>query len=138
MFYDEAKALVEKALEIHQKLHGAGSMDEAIDRRLLAVIYSGLEEHEKALEEQQIVKKILKEKNFGEAVFVEIAVADTQITLQRYDDAIASLQSAMSQMDEGSSMRALATVNLAKALAQQGKMDDALSQCRYGNGSFMY
>jgi predicted negative regulator of RcsB-dependent stress response len=65
-------------------------------------------------------------------------VADTQITLKRYDDAIASLQSAMSQLDEGSSMRALATVNLAKALAKQGKMEDALSQCRYGNGSFMY
>lgn len=131
MLFDEAKALVERALEAHIKINGKGSMDEAIDRRLLSVIYSGLEEHEKALEEQQIVRSILNEKDLGsEALFVEIAIADTQVTLGRFDDAIATLQNATSQLKEGSSMRALATVNLAKAYTRQGNTEKAEEQSR--------
>lgn len=77
MLFDEARSLVEKALEIHVKANGKNSIEEAIDRRLLSVIFSGLEEHEKALEEQLAVKTILGEKNLGsKALFVEIAVAD--------------------------------------------------------------
>ncbi|KAG0607736.1 hypothetical protein M758_8G050600 [Ceratodon purpureus] len=131
MLFDEAKALVERALEAHIKLNGKGSMDEAIDRRLLSVIYSGLEEHEKALEEQQTVRSILNEKDLSsEALFVEIAIADTQVTLGRFDDAIATLQNAVSQLAEGSSMRALATVNLAKAYSQQGNTEKAEEHSR--------
>ena len=132
MLFDEAKALVERALEAHIKLNGKGSMDEAIDRRLLSVIYSGLEEHEKALEEQQSVRSILNEKDLGsEALFVEIAIADSQVTLSRFDDAIATLQNVISQLEEGSLMRALATVNLAKAYAQQGNSEKAEEHSRY-------
>lgn len=131
MLFDEAKALVTRALEMHVKLHGQGSIDEAIDRRLLAVIYSGLEEHEKALEEQKLVKTILLEKKFiSEVVFVEIAMADTQITLGRFDDAISSLQGALSHLEEGSPMQALATANLAKAYAQQGNHEEAKAHSR--------
>jgi len=131
MRFDEAKALIERALEAHIKIGGKGSMDEAIDRRLLSVIYSGLEEHEKALEEQQTVRSILNEKNLGsEALFVEIAIADTQVTLGRFDDAISTLQNATSQLEEGSSMRALAIVNLAKAYTRQGNTEKAEEQSR--------
>lgn len=131
MLFDEAKALLEKALEAHIKIHGEHSMDEAIDRRLLSVIYSGLEEYEKALEEQQTVRSILNEKNLGsEALFVEIAIADTQVTLGRFDDAIATLQNATSQLEEGSSLKALSTVNLAKAYSQQGDTEKAEEQSR--------
>jgi tetratricopeptide (TPR) repeat protein len=130
MRFDDAKTLAKKALESHLKIPGEGSIEEAIDRRLLSVIYSGLEDHEKALEEQLLVRKILKERNIGsETVFVEISTADTQITLGKFDDAIASLQSALSQMAEDSPMRSLATVNLAKAYAGLGKMEQARSYC---------
>lgn len=131
MLFDEAKALVEKALESHIKINGQGSMDEAIDRRLLSVIYSGLEEHNKALEEQLIVKSILNEKNLeSEAVFVDIAIADTQVALGRFDDAIVTLQNAISHLEEGSSMRVLATVNLAKAYTQQRNNEKAEEHSR--------
>lgn len=114
--FDDAKTLVEKALEIHVK-HGKRSIDEAVDRRLLSVIYSGLEEHEKALEEQLNVRSILNDKNLGhEALFVEIAIADTQVTLGRIDDAIATLQNVIKNLKEGNSLRVLATVNLAKLI----------------------
>ncbi|KAG0557007.1 hypothetical protein KC19_11G094900 [Ceratodon purpureus] len=126
MLFDEARSLVEKALEIHVKANGKNSIEEAIDRRLLSVIYSGLEEHEKALEEQLAVKSILNEKNLGsEARFVEIAIADTQVTLGRIDDAIATLQKVISNLEEGSSLRVLATVNLSKAFTQQGNEEKA-------------
>ena len=132
MLFDEARSLVEKALEIHIKINGKNSVDEAIDRRLLSVIFSGLEEHEKALEEQLAVRSILNENKLGsEAVFVEIAIADTQVTLGRIDDAIATLQKAISNLEEGSSLRLLATVNLSKAYTQQGNEGKAGEYSRY-------
>ncbi len=60
----------------------------------------------------------------------EISTADTQITLGKFDDAIASLQSALSQMADDSPTQSLATVNLAKAYAGLGKMEQARSYCR--------
>lgn len=129
--FDDAKTLVEKALEIHVK-HGKRSIDEAVDRRLLSVIYSGLEEHEKALEEQLNVRSILNDKNLGhEALFVEIAIADTQVTLGRIDDAIATLQNVIKNLKEGNSLRVLATVNLAKAYMSQGNEQKAGEHSRY-------
>lgn len=125
LMFDDAKTLVEKALEIHVK-HGKRSIDEAVDRRLLSVIYTGLEEHEKALEEQLTVRSILNDKNLGhEALFVEIAIADTQVTLGRVDDAIATLQNVIKNLKEGNSLRVLATVNLAKAYMSQGNEQKA-------------
>lgn len=136
MMFDEARALVEKALEIHVKLNGKSSIDEAIDRRLLSVIYGGLEEHEKALEEQLNVRSILNDKNLGsEALFVEIAIADTQGTLGRIDDAIATLQNVISNLEEGSSLKVLATVNLSKAYTQQGNEEKAGEYSRYLHSS---
>jgi tetratricopeptide (TPR) repeat protein len=58
------------------------------------------------------------------------SLADTQITLGKFDDAIASLQSALSQMADDSPTQSLATVNLAKAYAGLGKMEQARSYCR--------
>jgi len=130
MIFDEARTLVEKALEIHVK--HKSSIDEAIDRRLLSVIYSGLEEHEKALEEQLSVRSILKDKNLGsEALFVEIAIADTQVTLGKIDDAIVTLQNVISNLEEGNSLRILATVNLSKAYTEQGNEEKAGEYSRY-------
>ncbi|XP_024403334.1 protein KINESIN LIGHT CHAIN-RELATED 3 isoform X2 [Physcomitrium patens] len=131
MMFEEAKDLVEKALKAHIKNNGKGSIEEAIDRRLLSVIYSGLEEHEKALEEQQNVRSILNARGLGsEARFVEIAIADTQLTLGRLDDAIATLQDVISHLEEGNSLRDLATVNLAKAYTQQGNEEKAAEHSR--------
>ncbi|CAK9204371.1 unnamed protein product [Sphagnum jensenii] len=58
------------------------------------------------------------------------SLADTQITLGKFDDAIASLQSALSQMADDSPTQSLATVSLAKAYAGLGKMEQARSYCR--------
>ncbi|KAH8941852.1 hypothetical protein BDL97_14G066900 [Sphagnum fallax] len=55
---------------------------------------------------------------------------DTQITPAKFDDAIASLQSALSQMADDSPTQSLATVSLAKAYAGRGKMEQARSYCR--------
>ncbi|KAI3856744.1 hypothetical protein MKW92_047033 [Papaver armeniacum] len=49
-----------KALEIHEKQLGDDSVEVARDRRLLGVVYTGLEEHEKALEQNELSQKLLK------------------------------------------------------------------------------
>ncbi|KAL2642235.1 hypothetical protein R1flu_009822 [Riccia fluitans] len=126
MKHEEALPLVQKSIEIHTKSHGDDSMEIAIDRRLLAVIYIGLEQHDKALEQHKIVRKILSKSDFGsQTVFVDIATADTEITLGKYDDAVASLETAVKQVEKGSAMHALALVNLAKVHERQGKKGEA-------------
>ncbi|CAM6101441.1 unnamed protein product [Calypogeia fissa] len=126
MKHDEALPFAQKALQIHIKVHGEGSMDEAIDRRLLAVIHIGLENHEKALEQHVIVRKLLSGTEHGsQTVFVDISTADTEITLGKYDDAISSLETALSKVEKGSAMHGLALVNLAKVYERKKQPDVA-------------
>ncbi|BBN01501.1 hypothetical protein MPTK1_2g07900 [Marchantia polymorpha subsp. ruderalis] len=126
MKYDEALPSIQKAIEIHAKANGDESVEVAVDRRVLAVIYIGLEQHEEALAQHKLVRKILAGTDLSsQTVFVDIATADTEITLGKYDDAIASLETAVKQVEHGSAMHALALVNLAKVHERQGKKDDA-------------
>jgi tetratricopeptide (TPR) repeat protein len=53
--FKEALKHCMKALEIHQKQLGQNSVEVAWDRRLLGVIYTGLAEHEKALEQNELL-----------------------------------------------------------------------------------
>ncbi|KAG6554401.1 hypothetical protein Mapa_004318 [Marchantia paleacea] len=126
MKYEEALPSIQKAIEIHAKAHGDESVEVAVDRRVLAVIYIGLEQHDEALAQHKLVRKILAGTDLSsQTVFVDIATADTEITLGKYDDAIASLETAVKQVEHGSAMHALALVNLAKVHERQGKKDDA-------------
>ncbi|KAJ7562976.1 hypothetical protein O6H91_03G091300 [Diphasiastrum complanatum] len=131
--FEEALPLCQKALQIHRGYHGDYSMEEASDRRLLAVIYRGLEDHEKALREHKLVKDILTSKGKTREVdMVDIAIADSYISLQRYDDAVAVLESAISRLEETSPLRGLAHVNLAKTYLLQQRLDYARQECERG------
>ncbi|KAI9119325.1 hypothetical protein K1719_010000 [Acacia pycnantha] len=124
--FREALPFCMKALEIHKKQLGNNSVEVAHDRRILGVIYSGLEEHEKALEQNTLSKKILKNWNLNSDLLrAEIDAANMLIALGRYDEATGTLRSIVQQTDADSETRALVLISMAKALCNQDKFADA-------------
>ncbi|KAG2713598.1 hypothetical protein I3760_04G184100 [Carya illinoinensis] len=124
--FKEALPYCTKALEIHKKHLGQNSVEVAYDRRLLGVIYTGLEEHEKALEQNELSRKVLK--NWGhdsDLLRAEIDAANMQIALGKYETAINTLKGVVQLTDKDSESRALVFISMAKALCNQEKFSDS-------------
>jgi len=124
--FKEALPYCLKALEIHTAHLGQNSVEVAHDRRLLGVIYTGMEEHEKALEQNQLAQRVLK--NWGRSsdlLRAEVDAANMQIALGRFDAAINTLKGVVQQTDKDSENRALIFITMAKALVSQDKYPDA-------------
>ncbi|KAK9945100.1 hypothetical protein M0R45_010631 [Rubus argutus] len=123
---NEALGFCTKALEIHKEQLGQNSVEVAHDRRLLGVIYTGLEEHEKALEQNMLSQKVLK--NWGlssDLLRAEIDAANMQIALGKYDDAINTLKGVVQQTDKESETRALVFISMGKHYVIRKKFSDA-------------
>ncbi|WOK92774.1 hypothetical protein Cni_G01466 [Canna indica] len=125
--FKEALPLCWKALEIHLSQLGQNSVEVAHDRRLLGVIYTGLEEHEKALEQNQLSQKIMKSWGMGgpDLLHAEIDAANIHIALGKYDEAINTLRGVVQQTDKESVTRVLVFISMAKTLCNQKKFPDA-------------
>ncbi|KAF5741889.1 putative kinesin light chain [Tripterygium wilfordii] len=124
--FKEALLYASKALEIHKNALGQNSVEVAHDRRLLGVIYTGLEEHQKALEQNELSQKVLK--NWGlssDVLRAEIDAANMQIALGKYDEAINTLKDVVQQTEQESETRALVFITMAKALGNQEKFGDS-------------
>lgn len=124
--FKEALPFCLKALEIHKTHLGSNSVEVAFDRRVLGVIYTGLEEHEKALEQNQLSRKVLKKwgRN-ADLLRAEIDAANMQIALGRYDEAIDTLKGVVQQTEKDSEDRAMVFTSMSKALCNQEKFADA-------------
>lgn len=123
--FKEALPYCLKALEIHTKRLGMNSVEVAYDRKLLGIVYSGLEEHEKALEQNVSAQRILKNWNLNSDLLrAEIDAANMMIALGRFDEAVGTLRNVVNQTDKDSETRALVLVSMAKALCNQDKFAD--------------
>ncbi|KAG6400887.1 hypothetical protein SASPL_137732 [Salvia splendens] len=124
--FKEALPFCEKAVEIHKAHFGNNSVEVAYDRRVLGVIYTGLEEHDRALEQNQLSRKVLKKWGRGaDLLRAEIDAANMQIALGRYEDAINTLKGVVPQTEQESEERATVFTSMAKALCNQEKFVDA-------------
>lgn len=124
--FKEALPFGLKALDIHRSGLGNNSVEVARDRRLLGVIYTGLEEHQKALEQNELSQKVLK--NWGlssDLLHAEIDASNMQIALGRYDEAINTLKGIVQQTEKDSETRALVFISMSKALSNQEKFADS-------------
>ena len=74
MEFQEAQALCEHALAIHREHSEPGSLEEAADRRLLALVFSAKGDHEKALENLVLASATLQANN--------LEVGDTLLWVQ--------------------------------------------------------
>ncbi|KAG8389221.1 hypothetical protein BUALT_Bualt02G0206300 [Buddleja alternifolia] len=124
--FKEALPFCLKALEIHKTQLGHNSVEVAYDRRILGVIYTGLDEHEKALEQNQLSQRVLKKwgRN-SDLLRAEIDAANMQIALCRYEEAITTLKGVVQQTEKESEDRAMVFTSMAKALCNQEKFADA-------------
>ncbi|CAN6232897.1 unnamed protein product [Urochloa humidicola] len=124
--FSQALPLCQKALELHESTLGKNSMEVAQDRRLLGVIYTGLEHHEQALEQNEISQKVMK--NWGaagpELLHAEVDAANIKIALGKFDEAISVLKDVAKKVEKDSEMRALVFISMAKALANLEKAGD--------------
>lgn len=135
--FKEALPLCLKALEIHRIHLGQNSVEVAADRRLLAVIYSGLGDHKKALEENSAAKKVLK--NWGmdsELVYAELDTANVQISLGNYNDAITILRGIVQHTEKESELRAMVLLYMSKALCNLKKYADSKKCCELATNLF--
>ncbi|CAK7346424.1 unnamed protein product [Dovyalis caffra] len=124
--FKEALSFGLKALEMHKSGLGDNSVEVAHDRKLLGVIYSGLEEHDKALEQNALSQKVLKRWGLSsELLHAEIDAANMQIALGRHDEAINTLKGVVQQTEKDSGVRALVFISMAKALCNQDQFTDA-------------
>ncbi|KMT10347.1 hypothetical protein BVRB_5g120970 [Beta vulgaris subsp. vulgaris] len=115
-----------KALKIHMKVLGDNSVEVAHDRRLLGVIYTGMEEHEKALGQNQLAQRVLKNWGRSSDLFrAEIDAANMHIALGKFDAAINTLKGVVQQTEKDSENRALIFITMAKALVSQENFPDA-------------
>ncbi|CAN6279580.1 unnamed protein product [Urochloa humidicola] len=124
--FNQALPFCQKALELHESTLGKNSMEVAQDRRLLGVIYTGLEHHEQALEQNEISQKVMKSWGAAgpELLHAEIDAANIKIALGKFDEAISVLKNVAKQVEKDSEMRALVFISMAKALANQEKAGD--------------
>ncbi|TQD73430.1 hypothetical protein C1H46_041016 [Malus baccata] len=115
-----------KALEIHKEKLGQNSVEVVHNRRLFAVIYKGLEDHERALEQNALSQRVLK--NWGlssDFLHAEIDAANMQIALGNFDEAIETLKRVVQQTDKGGETRALMFIWMGKTLCNQERTADA-------------
>lgn len=120
--FKEALPLCERALEIHLSQLGQNSVEVAHDRRLLGVIYTGLEDHEKALDQNRLSQKVLKTWGMSsDLILAEIDAANMQIAVGKYDEAVKTLKRVAQQTDKDNEIRALVFISMAKALCNQEK-----------------
>jgi tetratricopeptide (TPR) repeat protein len=124
--FKQALPFCQKALRLHESALGSNSVEVAHDRRLLGVIYTGLEQHEQALEQNEMSRKVMK--SWGAAgpdlLHAEIDAANIKIALGKFDEAVSVLKNLAKQVEKDSDMRALVFISMAKALANQEKAGD--------------
>ncbi|CAA0832171.1 Tetratricopeptide repeat (TPR)-like superfamily protein [Striga hermonthica] len=124
--FKEALPFCQKALDIHTEHLGHNSVEVAYDRRLLGIIYTGLEDHEKALEQNQLSRKVLKKwGRDSDLLRAEIDAANMQIALGRHEEAFNTLKGIVQQTEKESEDRAMVFAAMAKALCNQENFPDA-------------
>ncbi|XVF80969.1 hypothetical protein PTKIN_Ptkin15bG0118600 [Pterospermum kingtungense] len=87
-----------KALEIHKEDLGHNSVEVAHDRRILGAIYAGLGDHNKALKQFQLSRKVFKQCGLtSEFLSTEMDAAKMQISLGKFDEAMNTLKGIVEQ-----------------------------------------
>ncbi|CAM0943129.1 unnamed protein product [Alopecurus aequalis] len=124
--FKQALPFCQRALELHESALGKNSVELAHDRRLLGVIYTGLEQHEQALEQNEMSQKVMKKWGVAgdDLLHAEIDAANINIAMGRFDKAVKVLKEAAKKAEKDSQAQALVFISMAKALAHQEKAGD--------------
>ncbi|KAJ6842147.1 protein KINESIN LIGHT CHAIN-RELATED 1-like [Iris pallida] len=134
MQFDEAEKLCKKTLEIHREHSAPASVEEAADRRLMALICEAKGDFESALEHLVLASMaMLANGQETEVAAIDVGIGNTYLSLGRFDEAIFSYQKALtvfkSAKGDNHQSVALVFVRLAELYYKTGKHRESRSYC---------
>ncbi|KAJ7566392.1 hypothetical protein O6H91_02G100400 [Diphasiastrum complanatum] len=134
MQFQEAEIVCQHLLNIHSMSSYPGSVEEAADRRLMALICSGKGDHENALEYLVLASMaLISDGQDLEAASVQASIGDTHVSLERFDDAVFAYQKSLtvfkSVKGEDHASVASVYVSLANLYMKTGRHREAKIYC---------
>lgn len=134
MQFMEAEELCAHALTIHAEHSNKGTLQEASDRRLMALILAGKGDHEGALEDLALARVALQANGKEiEVAFVDCSIGDSYLALGRYEEAISAYHKALAvfKLTHGEGHTAVASVyvSLADLHLRAGRFGEAKTHC---------
>ncbi|CAA7402523.1 unnamed protein product [Spirodela intermedia] len=132
--FDEAEDLCRKTLEIHREQSGLGLLEEATDRRLMALICEAKGNFEAALEHLVLSSMIMIDcKQDNEVAAIDVNIGNIYQSLGRFDEAVFAYQKALtvfkSIKGDNHSTVASVFVRLADLYYKTGKLRESKSYC---------
>nr|DAD17957.1 TPA_asm: hypothetical protein HUJ06_019420 [Nelumbo nucifera] len=134
MQFDEAESLCKKTLEIHHEHSAPASLEEAADRRLMALICEAKGDYESALEHLVLASMAMIANGQDNVVAsIDVSIGDVYLSLSRFDEAVFSYQKALTvfKSTKGDNHPSVASVfiRLADLYYKTGKFRESKSYC---------
>ncbi|KAE9607640.1 hypothetical protein Lal_00026591 [Lupinus albus] len=134
MQFDKAEELSKKTLEIHRAHSEPASLEEAADRRLMALICEAKGDYESALEHLVLASMaMIANGQDNEVAFIDVSIGNIYMSLCRFDEAIFSYQKALTvfKSSKGENHPSVASVfvRLADLYHRTGKLRESKSYC---------
>ncbi|KAF3448743.1 hypothetical protein FNV43_RR09456 [Rhamnella rubrinervis] len=134
MQFDRAEELCKKTLEIHRVHSEPASLEEAADRRLMALICEAKGDYESALEHLVLASMaMIANGQDNEVASIDVSIGNIYMSLCRFDEAIFSYQKALTvfKASKGDNHPLVASVfvRLADLYHRTGKLRESKSYC---------
>ncbi|KAL2902870.1 Protein KINESIN LIGHT CHAIN-RELATED 1 [Bienertia sinuspersici] len=134
MQFEEAEKLCKQTLEIHRLHSVPASLEEAADRRLMALILEAKGEYESALEHLVLASMaMIANGQENEVAAIDVGIGNIYQCLGRFDEAVFSYQKALtvfkSAKGENHPSVASVFVRLADLYYKTGKLRESKSYC---------
>jgi tetratricopeptide (TPR) repeat protein len=132
--FDEADKLCRKALDIHREHSAPASLEEASDRRLVALILDAKGDYDGALEHLVLASMTMVANGRDvEVATIDVAIGNAYLALARFDEAVFSYQKALTVLksargDDHPSVAAV-YVRLAHLYHRTGRLRESRSYC---------
>ncbi|XP_023512117.1 protein KINESIN LIGHT CHAIN-RELATED 1-like [Cucurbita pepo subsp. pepo] len=134
MQFDRAEELCKKTLEIHHAHSEPASLEEAADRRLMALICEAKCDYEAALEHLVLASMaMIANGQDSEVAAIDVSIGNIYMSLCRFDEAVFSYQKALTvfKASKGDNHPLVASVfiRLADLYHRTGKLRESKSYC---------
>ncbi|KAL1568860.1 Protein KINESIN LIGHT CHAIN-RELATED 1, variant 2 [Salvia divinorum] len=134
MQFNEADNLCKKTLEIHRVHSPPASLEEAADRRLMALICEAKGDYEAALEHLVLASMaMIANGQENEVATIDVSIGNIYSSLSRFDEAVFSYQKALTvfKSSKGDNHPSVASVfvQLANLYHKTGKLRESRSYC---------
>ncbi|XP_022931453.1 protein KINESIN LIGHT CHAIN-RELATED 1-like [Cucurbita moschata] len=134
MQFDRAEELCKKTLEIHHAHSEPASLEEAADRRLMALICEAKGDYEQALEHLVLASMaMVANGQDSEVAAIDVSIGNIYMSLARFDEAVFSYQKALTvfKASKGDNHPLVASVfiRLADLYHRTGKLRESRSYC---------